>query len=258
MSASFRLYSSHLKQYFGIALKAFLWVLLPVYGWAKYSALMALISRLAFRELINQPESVSTAHQRTDARKWRFLIAGILVLLLTLGVVLVYILVVTVVVGVLSVSISGLLTSFLGAILVGVLGIVTFVGFILVLLWLTSRLLVTEVPLAIEDNLGAVKTISRSWDLSEKLVWQIIGIVSVAFLITIPIQLLFSVISGVLQTLLEQTLSANALIPVGVMSILLNLLGGAIVAPFWQALKAVVYYDLRSRREGLGLKLRDR
>lgn len=26
--------------------------------------------------------------------------------------------------------------------------------------------------------------------------------------------------------------------------------------PFWQALKAVLYFDLRSRREGLGLQLR--
>jgi hypothetical protein len=27
--------------------------------------------------------------------------------------------------------------------------------------------------------------------------------------------------------------------------------------PFWQAIKAVIYYDLRSRREGLGLQVRD-
>jgi hypothetical protein len=29
------------------------------------------------------------------------------------------------------------------------------------------------------------------------------------------------------------------------------------VMPFWQSIKAVIYYDLRSRREGLGLQLRD-
>jgi hypothetical protein len=28
-----------------------------------------------------------------------------------------------------------------------------------------------------------------------------------------------------------------------------------LVLPFWQSLKAVIYYDLRSRREGLDLRL---
>ena len=37
----------------------------------------------------------------------------------------------------------------------------------------------------------------------------------------------------------------------------LSFASGAVVLPFWQAIKAVIYYDLRSRREGLGLKLRD-
>jgi hypothetical protein len=27
--------------------------------------------------------------------------------------------------------------------------------------------------------------------------------------------------------------------------------------PFWQSLKAVIYYDLRSHKEGIGLELRD-
>jgi hypothetical protein len=28
--------------------------------------------------------------------------------------------------------------------------------------------------------------------------------------------------------------------------------------PFWQTIKAVIYYDLRTRREGMGLELRER
>jgi hypothetical protein len=37
----------------------------------------------------------------------------------------------------------------------------------------------------------------------------------------------------------------------------LSFVGGALILPFGQTVKAVVYYDLRSRREGLGLQLRD-
>jgi hypothetical protein len=38
---------------------------------------------------------------------------------------------------------------------------------------------------------------------------------------------------------------------------ILGLVSGALFLPFWQAIKAVIYYDLRSRREGLGLQMRD-
>jgi hypothetical protein len=34
----------------------------------------------------------------------------------------------------------------------------------------------------------------------------------------------------------------------------LGLLSGALLVPFWQAVKAVIYYDLRIRQEGLGMQ----
>lgn len=37
----------------------------------------------------------------------------------------------------------------------------------------------------------------------------------------------------------------------------LALLSNSLIAPFWQTLKAVVYYDIRSRREGIDLQIRD-
>ncbi|WP_287239347.1 MULTISPECIES: hypothetical protein [unclassified Okeania] len=36
----------------------------------------------------------------------------------------------------------------------------------------------------------------------------------------------------------------------------IGLLGNVFLLPFWQAIKAVVYYDLRTRREGIDLQLR--
>jgi uncharacterized membrane protein (DUF485 family) len=40
--------------------------------------------------------------------------------------------------------------------------------------------------------------------------------------------------------------------------LLLSFASGALVTPFWQAMKAIIYYDLRSRKEGLGLQMRKR
>ena len=41
-----------------------------------------------------------------------------------------------------------------------------------------------------------------------------------------------------------------------ILYILIALAGGAFMVPFWQAIKAVIYYDLRVRREGMGIDLR--
>ena len=37
----------------------------------------------------------------------------------------------------------------------------------------------------------------------------------------------------------------------------LSFASGALLMPFWQAIKAVIYYDIRSRREGIDLQIRD-
>jgi len=78
VSAGLRLYRSHLKSYFQLALKAYLWILVPVYGWAKFYAIAALISRLAFGELVNQPESVESGRRYVNSKLWQFLITALL------------------------------------------------------------------------------------------------------------------------------------------------------------------------------------
>jgi hypothetical protein len=35
-----------------------------------------------------------------------------------------------------------------------------------------------------------------------------------------------------------------------------NTITTALIIPFWQSIKAVIYYDLRVRREGMGIDLR--
>jgi hypothetical protein len=111
VSAGIRLYRSHLGQYLGIAVRATLWILLPFLGFslafylareqavviallilavivayffctAKFLTNSALISRLAFSELVNQPESLSEARTPIDRRLWRFLGAACLLSLI--------------------------------------------------------------------------------------------------------------------------------------------------------------------------------
>ena len=85
ISAGMRLYRSHLKKYFLIALKAYVWLLVPIYGWVKFYALSALISRLSFGELVNQPESVSEGERFVNSRLWEFFVNMILMFAISIN-----------------------------------------------------------------------------------------------------------------------------------------------------------------------------
>ena len=68
ISLGVRLYKLHLKNYLKLALFAHLWVFAPIYGWAKYVAISGLISRHAFANLTNHPESIGIASQHVNYR----------------------------------------------------------------------------------------------------------------------------------------------------------------------------------------------
>jgi hypothetical protein len=140
------------------------------------------------------------------------------------------------------------------------LGVIAFIAFIAGYLWLFARLFIVEVALAIENNLGASSAIGRSWKLTERFVLRLIGVVSVAFLVTLPISIVVQIISQLIQgfvgTLVPQN-SPTFFLLLYLLILPLSFASGSLLIPFWQAIKAVVYYDMRTRKEGLGLEIRD-
>ncbi|MEH2387732.1 MAG: hypothetical protein V7K14_18525 [Nostoc sp.] len=255
VSAAVRLYRSHLKTYLKLALIAHLWVIVPIYGWAKCAAISGLISRLAFGELVYQPENVQTASSHINPRLWSFLRVafqvGISILVIYLG---------------LAIA-GGIVGGLLGVVLGGILGttgvivattlaiIVTVVIMLLGLTWFYSRWVVAEVPLAVEENINGGESVARSWDLTKASVLRIQGVVLVACVVTFPLIFVFNYIPQLFLIKLERGSTIYGI--VYVISLISGLVGGVFVMPFWQALKAVLYFDLRSRREGLGLQLRE-
>jgi hypothetical protein len=256
VSAAVRLYRSHLKTYLNLAAIAHLWVLVPVYGWAKYAAISGLISRLAFGELIYQPESVQTARSHVNPRLWSFLRVafqvGISLLIIYIGLAIVG----GVLAGLIGVALAGILGSS-GIIVVTTLAIIVTAGIILLLglTWFYSRWIVAEVPLAVEENINGGESVARSWDLTKASVFRIQGIVLVAFIVTLPLVFVLNYIPSLFLIRLEPGTAIYSI--VYIISVIGSLIGGVLVMPFWQALKAVLYLDLRSRREGLGLQLRE-
>lgn len=290
VSAGAVLYRSHLKPYLSIALFATLWILLPIlliipisvlfvnkvlpssafwlvipawlvlflYSFAQYLTNSALISRLGYGELVSKPETITAGRKLLNKRVWSFLFQGLLV-----GIVLfaayIALLIVGGILGGIVGAIFALLAPTLGTVAsaLGIaIGVVLMV--LIVLLGLSvvyARLMVADVVLAVEDGSKVVESISRSWELTKASAFRIMGVVLVASLVTLPILFVTSYIPQIFMLNVE--LGSTAFWTLYFISIVLSLATGILVMPFWQAVKAVVYYDVRSRREGLGLQLRD-
>jgi hypothetical protein len=255
VSASLRIYRDHFKSYFGLAFVAYLWLLVPIYGWAKYSATSALISRLAFGEVREKPETVSDARREVNPRMWSFFGAGILTFLIYIGVY---------VAGTIAIAIlAGGATAIFGQnyVVIAAFMVVAVIAFLIIYIRIISRLLIVELPLAIENNIGATSAIGRSRELTKGSVGRIQWIFVVAFLISLPITIVVQILSLIVQSVLTAVLGAES--PIFFLVYYLLILpfsfgSGALITPFWQAIKAIIYYDVCSRKEGLDLQIRDR
>ena len=133
--------------------------------------------------------------------------------------------------------------------------------FIFGLIWLISRLFLIELPLAIEEGVNATSTIGRSWQLTQGSIGRIQLVVFIAFLISIPIGLAINILSVIIQLAIGAGFESSAeAAGLGILATILYVVfifaAGALMIPFWQAIKAVIYYDLRVRREGMGINLR--
>lgn len=299
VSTGFRLYRSHFRTYFMLALRATLWILLPLIGlillgmgigifsslFASRTVMMAvsvslslvvglifvtlnclgrfclnmtLISRLAYGELTNRPETATQGRELlkplTNRIRNTFISTLIFLILINLGLTIV------------SAPLTAILTGLFGLLnseWIGILlaNLITFSLYT----WISARFFVIELPIAIEDNLTAFESIQRSWGLAQGSVWRILMVGTIAFLVTVPLYSLASVppiigavsLIPVIDTVSDSYQSAifTRFVPGLVIGAIVFLVMNMMVMGFWQATKAVVYYDLRSRREGSDIQL---
>lgn len=295
VNAGVRIYRSHLRQFFMLALLAYAWLLIPVvdvlaivalgavlfqtigsdptliflggsiavvtfiftlvYASAKFSTISAQISRLTFQELMNQPESSAESRRYTNPRMWRFFLAGLLIGLIFSGLIFGAFIVLSLLGGLIGVLASGSTgLAIFGVLLVGIAAIVLAIA--LIRIW--ARLFIFEVPLAVEPQLGAVSTISRSWDLTNGAASRIQWVVVIGFLITLLVILPIQLASFLVQAATTANAESGLVAILSLLLVVVSAAANIFTLPFWQVIKAVIYYDLRSRREGLGLELRGR
>ena len=257
VSAAIRLYRDRLKMYLTLSLRAYLWIFVPVYGWAKYAMHTGLMSRLAVKELMNQPETPREAYRQVGPKLWAFWGLALLLMLIFFGAYIAIALI-----GILAgVAIGGLagyaLTAIFGeggsifAVIVATLLAIAAIFF--ALLWIVGRLAIAEVPMAVEERVDPSTSLGRSWQLSKKSIVRIQFVLVAAYLITLPLMLLFGIAPQFFVLAAEPGTSLYWLLYA--IGLVLSLASSVITLPFWQIVKGVLYYDLRSRREGIDLKL---
>lgn len=295
VSASTTLYKSNFKRYFQVSLRAVGWLLAiglsvvaPVFlgavlfgltnswllvfplvvAWiafvlycsAKCSTNRGVISRLAYQDLINQPETITAATSALAPRTWGFFrlswLVGFCLALVTIVGYLVFALVIGFSAWMLT--ILNLVANPLVMVLAVLVAIALFCYWIFSIIRYYSYWFVAELPMAVESTNSASVSMRRSRELSNAMVGRLQLIIFIAFLITIPISMIANLPSIVGQVMASPALNpteaakltGNTLVAVGS---LLGLASELFIMPFWQVIKAVIYYDLRNRREGSDL-----
>lgn len=152
------------------------------------------------------------------------------------------------------------------AVLAGLVGVlfVFVIGLAVVVLsvWLGTKTALTPSAIVLE-RLGLFAAIARSWQLTRNSFWRTFGIqvliavvVNVATsVITYPIQFIGSIVITLINPTAEVDASVTALVILSVVSAVLSAVVGAIGVVMLSSSLALIYIDMRMRKEGLDLEL---
>jgi hypothetical protein len=233
----------------------------------KCMANRAMISRLAYQQLIDRPETVREVSAALGNSQWKFF--GFSLWLTLFGSVAFSIIFLILLVGIgLGVYFYGQSQGFVGFFIAFILIAGSVIGSLWVLLRYSVGVSVAELPMAVE-NKPSLDSINRSWQLTSPYVRRIMLILFVASLVTIPPSMISNVptqlisdsqMEEIFKSITNSTFAENATVKYAGflfgLSLLLSIIVDAFLVPFWQAVKSVIYFDLRSRREGNDLRMR--
>lgn len=258
---SIQLYRHHFWQSFRLSLISYLWLFIPIYGWAKSVETLALISRLAWNHLGNQAEELPKAAKTLSRRTWTIFLSHLLVgtfnFLIAIAVIL--ILSIVLIIGVIFIVIVLTATSNPASenIIYWLSSLYVFLGFLfmpLAMLWLYSRLFIFEAVLAIESEVTVWKSIRKSWYLTRKGLQQIQGVMAIIWILSILVFLIFWIACSLVAGIAINVLKLDEQAQMNLMQIcfyVIYSLSIIFIQPIWQNTKAVLYFDFKNRKEGL-------
>ena len=137
-----------------------------------------------------------------------------------------------------------------------------FLGFVALYVWIYVKLMVAPAAVVIEE-LGALDSLRRSWELTRANWWRILGITLVvgilvgvaSQIVMIPVGLLPPLVAGFLSPHGGSEQEVALAVAVGVITAILGALAGALGYALQTSVMALVYMDLRMRKDGLDISL---
>jgi hypothetical protein len=262
VSAGISLLRSHFRTYLGLSLRAVLWFLIPVYGWAKGLMICGQIGRLGFQDVVHQPEAPAAALRSVKPRLWSFLGVAILVVIIQLAVNYA----IAAAAGLLmlplmTIGAAGGAIAELSGLLVVILQLAIFVA----QTWFQARFWLYDMIIAVETETESTRSISRSWELTKGSATRVMFVLLVSYVVMMPLFVLTAApflltipFAGSFGVEGPEPVFALALSVAALVFLVLLFFTIVLTIPFWQSIKSVLYYDLRSRREGLDIQFSDR
>lgn len=206
------------------------------------------------RSVLGRVADLGETWARTKSRIWALIGQSLLVLLLTsLSMFVCIALAVPVLIG-LSRSTDDFKNISFGwlAVLIAAAFTILLVA-VAVSLFLQTRLLVAPAALILED-IGVISSLKRSWALTRGYFWRTLGI-------SLLVMLLVSIVSGVLGSVTGILQALSAVLAPGtapvtsMVSTFITCMVTGLILPFQAAANALIYIDLRMRKEALDVEL---
>lgn len=213
------------------------------FSMAKSFALATAIGKMAFARLTHAPLSMAQARQFTARRKVGFL-------LINLGQRLC-----TVLAGYIFLSLVELVFAepFELGFEVIALGIIPLILLGMAFLWLVARLAITDMPLATQENSSAIASFEIAWQLTRGHARRILrAMAGLGLVIFPPLLFICTVAFQVRDSWLMNSPNADSTLNLVLSTALLHshlIVIGILGVPFWQSLRALIYYDLLQQNQ---------
>jgi hypothetical protein len=179
---------------------------------------------------------------------WSFAVAGVVIVAALLAVLVVA----------LVIAFGGTVGLVIGILLAVLAGLAFLAGFA----WIGTKVSLVPSALLLE-RLPLRRAIARSWTLTHRTFWRTLGIellvmvlISVASqIISVPLSLIFGIVLGLLAPTGDETVTVVATIVFYVLTLGFSTVLGAVSLVMQSSVAALLYLDLRMRKEGLDLEL---
>ena len=142
------------------------------------------------------------------------------------------------------------------------LGVLAALGSVVLGAWLWTRLCLVPIAIVIE-RLSIRSAIRRSWSLTTGYFWKTLGIQllvgviisAVSNIVSLPLSFILGLAGGLLNPQGDQGVAITVFVVAYILTIVVSVVVGAVSAVVQSATTALIYIDIRMRKEGLDLEL---